>query len=75
MSKKADDRDTIPLCRRHHLTGKDSHHRLQKEFWGHHGIDRAGLITALNHAYDETFGERPQDLYETDSSRVAKEGR
>lgn len=51
LSQKCSDRETIPLCAEHHLTGKDAHHVLGKKFWEHHGLNRAGLIKALNDRY------------------------
>jgi hypothetical protein len=51
LSQKSPDRETIPLCAKHHRLGKDSHHKLGKKFWWHHGIDREKLIAELQAYY------------------------
>jgi hypothetical protein len=52
LSQKSSDRETIPLCTRHHRTGKDAHHVLGRKFWEHHGLDRDALIAELNTRYE-----------------------
>lgn len=53
LSQKADDRGAIPLCGdEHHREGKESHHKLGKKFFDHHGIDRDALVAELNRKYD-----------------------
>lgn len=52
LSQKCSDRETIPLCALHHREGPESHHKLGKRFWAHHGIDRDALIKRLQEAYD-----------------------
>jgi hypothetical protein len=44
LGQKSNDRETIPLCRYHHRIGRQSHHKLQKEFWTTHNLNRAELI-------------------------------
>lgn len=51
--QKCSDRETIPLCVRHHRTGKDSHHVLGKRFWGHHDINREAVIAGYNKLYEQ----------------------
>src|SRR5882672_9675230 len=52
LSQKCSDRETIPLCREHHTEGKTSAHKLGKNFWKYHGIDRDKLIAQLNERYE-----------------------
>ena len=52
FSAKCPDNETIPLCARHHRTGKDAHHVLGRNFWSHHGIDRCKTIQQLNEAFE-----------------------
>lgn len=52
LGQKADDRTAIPLCRDHHLEGKDAVHKLGKKFWAHHGIDKQHLIKRLNDTFE-----------------------
>lgn len=56
LSQKCSDRETIPLCARHHRTGSDSHHKLGKKFWAYHGLDRDKLIAEYNRLYHEETG-------------------
>jgi hypothetical protein len=51
MSQKCPDREAIPLCAKHHRTGKDSHHVLGKKFWEYHDLDRETLVRALQVYY------------------------
>jgi hypothetical protein len=53
IGQKSSDRETIPLCAEHHRLGKDSVHRLGKNFWQHHGIDRYALIRELQARYEK----------------------
>jgi len=53
LGQKADDRFALPLCRHHHRTGQDSHHRLGKRFWGFHGLNRVELIQQLQKLYTD----------------------
>jgi hypothetical protein len=53
LGQKSSDRSAIPLCAEHHRLGRDSHHRLGKRFWEHHGLDRDALIAELNRRYEE----------------------
>jgi hypothetical protein len=52
MSQKCSDRETIPLCAKHHREGPESHHKLGKKFWEYHGLDRDALIKQLNEEYE-----------------------
>lgn len=45
LGQKCRDQETIPLCAYHHRTGPDSQHVMGKQFWDHHGINRAALVT------------------------------
>jgi hypothetical protein len=53
LSQKSSDRETIPLCTRHHRTGKDAHHVLGRKVWEHHGLDRDAIILELNARYEQ----------------------
>lgn len=53
LSQKCAYNQTIPLCRQHHRTGRDSHHALGKNFWGHHTLDRSELIAGLNALFQD----------------------
>lgn len=52
LMQKSDDRTAIPLCAQHHRLGRDSVHRLGKNFWAHHGLDKDTLIAEYNRAYE-----------------------
>lgn len=52
IGQKCSDRETIPLCAHHHRTGPHSHHRLGKNFWEHHGLNRDELIRELHQVYE-----------------------
>jgi hypothetical protein len=54
IGQKCADNLTIPLCARHHRTGKDSHHVMGKRFWAHHGINLKAVVEGLMQRY---FGE------------------
>lgn len=53
LSQKCSDREALPICCQHHRLGRDSAHKLQKNFWEHHGLDRDALIRKYNARYDE----------------------
>lgn len=57
LSQKCPDRETIPLCAQHHREGKDSAHRLGRNFWKHWGLDRDTLIEVLQQKYTAQAGE------------------
>lgn len=52
LSQKCPDREAIPLCKQHHTEGPEAQHKLGKEFWKHHGLDRDEIIAKLNAQYD-----------------------
>lgn len=54
LGQKSNDRETIPLCTHHHTGGKDAAHRLGKNFWATHNLNRAELIAH----YQKLFAER-----------------
>lgn len=57
LGQKCPDRETIPLCGgAHHREGPESHHKMQKRFEAHWGIDFASLITQLNARYESENG-------------------
>jgi hypothetical protein len=56
LSQRAPDRTAIPLCVAHHREGKESAHKLQKQFWNHWGIDRDKLIAELVSRFEEEHG-------------------
>ena len=58
LRQKAPDREAIPLCVRHHRTGKESHHALQKQFWKHHRLDREAIMAYLNRLYESETGRK-----------------
>ena len=61
LSQKSSDRDAIPLCGiEHHREGKYSIHKLGKDFWKFHGIDRDALIAELNAEYQAAQESRPE---------------
>ena len=48
MAQKSPDRSCIPLCARHHRSGKDSYHRLgPKAFEEKHGLNLRGIADDL----------------------------
>lgn len=51
LGQKCDDRQTLPICERHHKTGKLALHVLGKAFWGHHGMDRDKLVKEYQEKY------------------------
>ncbi len=53
LSQKCPDRETIPLCAYHHRTGTYALHRLGKNWWKLHGIDRDALIAELQKRFQE----------------------
>lgn len=42
----------LRLCIHHHRTGAESHHQMQRRFWGFHCIDRDALIAEYNQRYE-----------------------
>ena len=58
LSQKCNDRETIPLCRWHHRTGPESHHRAAKRFWEFWAIDKTELIRKLNENFEEEHAEK-----------------
>ena len=53
LSQKCPDRETIPLCVRHHREGTYSLHKLGKNWWTLHGIDKTALIAELQDRYEK----------------------
>lgn len=54
LGQKCSPFQTIPLCgHEHHREGRYSHHKMQKHFWRHWGIDRDALIARLNQRYEK----------------------
>lgn len=53
LGQKCSDLETIPLCAEHHREGKYSAHKLQKKFFQFHGLNREGIIKALNARYEK----------------------
>ena len=48
MALKSPDSSAIPLCARHHRTGRDSYHKLgPRIFERHHGIDIRAVVVRL----------------------------
>jgi hypothetical protein len=58
VGQKCSDRQTVPLCLRHHQTGRDAHHRLGRRFWEHHGLNRDAVIADLVTRYEEETGRK-----------------
>lgn len=49
MAQKSPDTSAIPLCARHHRTGRDSYHRLgPRAFERHHHFDIRAVVECLN---------------------------
>ena len=49
MAQKSSDTSAIPLCPRHHRTGRDSYHRLgPRAFEMQHGLDLRAVVARLN---------------------------
>lgn len=55
FGQKCSDRETLPICVDHHQEGPEAAHKLGKNFWIHHGLDRDLLISAYNSAFDAGF--------------------
>ncbi len=54
LGQKCSDHEAIPLCAAgHHRLGEWSAHRMGKNFWAHHGLDRDKIIAELNRLYEE----------------------
>ena len=60
LSQKCNDRETIPLCRWHHRTGPESHHRAAKRFWEIWAIDKTELIRKLNEKFEKEHAKEKQ---------------
>ncbi len=56
LGQKCSDRETIPLCGYDHREGSNSHHKLGKQFWKVHGLDRNKLIAKYQEAYAAESG-------------------
>ncbi len=49
MAQKLPDTSAIPLCARHHRTGRDSYHKLgPRAFERHHQLDIRAIVSHLN---------------------------
>ena len=49
LGQKSTDKSAIPLCHRHHRTGRDSYHRLgPRKFSEVHGLDIPATVRRLN---------------------------
>lgn len=49
MAQKSPDTSAIPLCARHHRTGRDSYHRLgSRAFERRHSLDIRSVVARLN---------------------------
>jgi len=49
LGQKSPDLSAIPLCAKHHRTGKDSYHKLgPRKFSQVHGLDIPGIVRKLN---------------------------
>jgi hypothetical protein len=49
MGQKSSDTSCIPLCRRHHQTGRDSYHKLgPRAFEQQHGLNIHAVVARLN---------------------------
>lgn len=49
IAQKSSDTSVVPLCARHHRTGRDSHHKLgPRAFERHHRIDLRAITAHLN---------------------------
>src|SRR5580698_1814491 len=49
MGQKSPDTSAIPLCARHHRTGRDSYHKLgPRAFEQQHGLDLRAIVACLN---------------------------
>ena len=49
MGQKSPDTSAIPLCARHHRTGRDSYHKLgPRAFERQHGLDLRAIVARLN---------------------------
>jgi hypothetical protein len=49
MAQKSSDTSAIPLCSRHHRTGRDSYHKLgPRTFVRHHGLNIRFAVARLN---------------------------
>ncbi len=56
IGQKCSDRETLPICERHHQTGRYALHKLGKHFWALHGLDKMELIAKYQEAYEAVRG-------------------
>lgn len=54
MRQKCSDRETIPLTDWFHREGPESHHKLPRTFFEHHGLNRDEIVVELNKLYERT---------------------
>lgn len=52
LGEKSHDRFAVPLCSRHHRTGRFAEHQGQRAFWATLGVDVAEFAQALSTAFD-----------------------
>lgn len=57
FGRKCSDLETLPICTRHHQTGRDSAHVLGKRFYEHHGLDKQSLIEQYQAEYRRQYGD------------------
>jgi hypothetical protein len=58
LRQKCNGWEVIPLCALgHHREGPESQHKLQKRFWGFHGVDRGEIIGKYQRLYGLAFPE------------------
>jgi hypothetical protein len=49
LGQKSPDTSVVPLCARHHRTGRDSYHKLgPRAFERQHGLDLRAIVARLN---------------------------
>lgn len=53
IGQKCSDRDTLPICGRHHRNGRFSHHVMGKGFWEFWGIVIEDEIAKYNRRYEQ----------------------
>ncbi len=58
LGQKCSDRETLPICERHHRTGPLALHKLGKKFWTHFGIDKAAQLSYYQSLYESQEVER-----------------
>jgi hypothetical protein len=52
LGQKCSDREALPLCEKHHLTGPCSQHLMGASFWVFWNLDRNELIEWFNQRYE-----------------------